>query len=361
MDPSNINIIFNTSKTPLSDSSGNSITSCTLGNNNTNNNEFTPVGSYKNPVSWTEMIIVLVLNLFFIITFLFSEGLGWFVFYLSIVISIVYYIYVLAVFDYSYQHLLDNSNEYENPWYLMWIFVGNIFFYVVLFLCGISIFENKAFIIILSEIVIWGGLLLFCINDAYRYLLHKHLLLDVFQSMGVGKKPTPPPPIPTGPPPPEDEVFNITGNHFTYDDAKAVCKSYDAKLATYEQIEQAYQQGAEWVSYGWSEGQYAYFPLQKETWTKMNQDDPENVNGKIRPGISGGYFANPNILFGANCFGKKPKPRSQDLNHILPGLPPKKPGDIALDKKVDFYKQNATPILGFNSDQWFSSDTKKTQ
>jgi hypothetical protein len=66
--------------------------------------------------------------------------------------------------------------------------------------------------------------------------------------------------------PSNSEVFHVSKNKYTYDDAKAICKSYNSKLATYEQIENAYKDGAEWCSYGWSENQMTLFPTQKETW-----------------------------------------------------------------------------------------------
>ena len=34
------------------------------------------------------------------------------------------------------------------------------------------------------------------------------------------------------------QVFNIPGNYYSYDNAKALCKAYGAELATYDQIEQ---------------------------------------------------------------------------------------------------------------------------
>ena len=42
------------------------------------------------------------------------------------------------------------------------------------------------------------------------------------------------------------EVFHISDNKFTYDDAAAVCAAYDSQLATLEQILDAYNHGAEW-------------------------------------------------------------------------------------------------------------------
>ena len=65
---------------------------------------------------------------------------------------------------------------------------------------------------------------------------------------------------------PKNEVFNISNNLYTYDDAQAICSVYGAQLATYDQVEEAYKDGAEWCNYGWSENQMAFFPTQKSTW-----------------------------------------------------------------------------------------------
>ena len=62
------------------------------------------------------------------------------------------------------------------------------------------------------------------------------------------------------------QVFHIPGNKYTFDNADALCQAYGAKLANYDEIEQAYKNGAEWCSYGWSEGQMAYFPTQNRYW-----------------------------------------------------------------------------------------------
>jgi len=67
----------------------------------------------------------------------------------------------------------------------------------------------------------------------------------------------------------QDEVFNISNNLYTYEDAGIACEALGAQLANYDQIEESYENGAEWTSYGWSEGQHAYFPTQKKTWEKL--------------------------------------------------------------------------------------------
>ena len=55
------------------------------------------------------------------------------------------------------------------------------------------------------------------------------------------------------------EVFHVSDNKFTYDDAAAVCAAYDSELATLEQILDAYNHGAEWCGYGWSAGGMALY------------------------------------------------------------------------------------------------------
>jgi hypothetical protein len=155
----------------------------------------------------------------------------------------------------------------------------------------------------------------------------------------------------------KDEVFNISNNLYTYDDAQAICTSYGAKLANYDQIEDAYKNGAEWCNYGWSDGQMAYFPTQKSTWSTL-QNTNKNKNDCGRPGINGGFFANPFIKFGVNCFGKKPNPNDNELarmNELNNKIYPKNPKDSIIDKKVEFWKENANKLLvlnSFNKKEW---------
>ena len=156
-----------------------------------------------------------------------------------------------------------------------------------------------------------------------------------------------------------DEVFNISNNLYTYDDAQAVCAAYGARLATYDQIEDAYENGADWCNYGWSDGQMAFFPTQKETWSKL-QKNPKRKNDCGRPGVNGGYMANPYLKFGINCYGKRPDPTQADLNNMaanakIDTVVPKTEEEIQLDKKVKFWKENADKLLNvnsFNREKW---------
>lgn len=150
------------------------------------------------------------------------------------------------------------------------------------------------------------------------------------------------------------QVFNIPGNYYTYDNAKALCKAYDAELATYDQIEKAYNNGAEWCNYGWSANQLALFPTQKKTYDNL-QTIPGHENDCGRPGVNGGYIANQNVRFGVNCYGLKPKMGSEEEELMKTASPyPETVEDIAFQKKVDFMKSNLDEILvsPFNYSNW---------
>jgi len=115
------------------------------------------------------------------------------------------------------------------------------------------------------------------------------------------------PPATGGGPLVGSEVFHIADKSFTYDESEAVCAAYESTLASLEQVIEAYNSGAEWCSYGWSAGSMALYPTQKATWEALQREvDPAKRTGCGRPGVNGGYF-DPNLKFGVNCFGFKPK------------------------------------------------------
>jgi hypothetical protein len=152
------------------------------------------------------------------------------------------------------------------------------------------------------------------------------------------------------------QVFNIPGNYYSYDNAKAICQAYGADLATYDQIEKAYDNGAEWCNYGWSENQLALFPTQKQTYNHL-QTIPGHENNCGRAGINGGYIANPKVKFGVNCYGNKPKITSEEEELMKTTSPyPETAKDIAFQKRVDFWKNKVDNILvsPFNHNRWGS-------
>jgi hypothetical protein len=150
------------------------------------------------------------------------------------------------------------------------------------------------------------------------------------------------------------QVFNIPGNYYSYNDAKALCAAYGAELAPYDKIEKAYNNGAEWCNYGWSANQLALFPTQPKTYDNL-QTIPGHENDCGRPGINGGYIANPNVRFGVNCYGYKPRMTNEEEELMKTTTPyPETAEDIAFQKKVDAMKKNLENILvsPFNYNSW---------
>ena len=150
------------------------------------------------------------------------------------------------------------------------------------------------------------------------------------------------------------QVFNIPGNDYVYRDAKALCTAYGSRLATYKEVEESYNEGGEWCNYGWSDGQMALFPTQQKTFDGLQKiEGHENDCG--RPGVNGGYMANPALKFGVNCFGYKPRINSAE-EELMANEPlyPKTLKDVAMENRVNYWKDKLATILvsPFNSSSW---------
>lgn len=152
-----------------------------------------------------------------------------------------------------------------------------------------------------------------------------------------------------------NEVFHVTDNKYTFDDAKAICKAYGGRLATIKEMQKAYRKGANWCSYGWSDGQMALYPTQYERWEEL-QKIKGHEHDCGRPGLNGGYIANPNVRFGANCYGKKRSPnryeKRQMKNRPLYPLTNK---EIRFNRQVQDWrsKLNELTLSPFNNTKWF--------
>lgn len=151
----------------------------------------------------------------------------------------------------------------------------------------------------------------------------------------------------------QKEVFHIGNQDYTYEQSKCKCESYGAKLATKAQLTDAYNKGAHWCSYGWTDGQSAYYPVQQCEWDKMdeiNQRLPENERTYCGiPGINGGYFPNPELKFGVNCYGVKPKGEVHQAK--APYCPPMNFCKLESNFQSS-HKLDTDEITPFNSEQW---------
>lgn len=150
------------------------------------------------------------------------------------------------------------------------------------------------------------------------------------------------------------EVFNISRNIYTFNDAAAVCAAVGGELATYDQVKAAYDDGADWCNYGWVKGQMAVYPTQKKTWEKLQKGAAEFRNACGQPGVNGGYFDNPELRFGVNCYGVKPaKKASDDLLDSQVALP-QSPAELEFEKQVQRFRDqmDAATVLPFHKGKW---------
>jgi hypothetical protein len=156
-------------------------------------------------------------------------------------------------------------------------------------------------------------------------------------------------------PPTGNEVFNVAQNKFTYYDAEPLCNALGAELATYEQVKDAWSNGADWCNYGWVKGQMAVYPTQKQTYDKlqMGPADQRNVCGTV--GLNGGYFDNPEFKYGVNCYGQKPTQSAHDEAMLMAeGKAPKTPAALKVDELKAEYKDQADSLFikPFNDTKW---------
>ena len=135
------------------------------------------------------------------------------------------------------------------------------------------------------------------------------------------------------------EVFNVARNLYKFEDAEPLCRAFGAELATFDQVKNAYKAGADWCNYGWSKGQMALFPTQKETYEKLQQGPASQRESCGIPGVNGGYFPNADQRFGVNCYGSRPAKSALDER-----LQYEEQSDTAFDREVNKFKAELDTI-----------------
>ena len=121
------------------------------------------------------------------------------------------------------------------------------------------------------------------------------------------------------------EVFWVGPNKYTFKEAKAVCEKLGSRLASEEEVNRAHKLGANWCDYGWIDGQKAFFIVQEDFHKLMDCKKKPNSSNPCgnKPGVHGGKMFNPDLKYGATCFGFKPpktekqKKREEEYNKIL--------------------------------------------
>ena len=98
----------------------------------------------------------------------------------------------------------------------------------------------------------------------------------------------------------------------------------------------------------------ALYPTQKDHFEKLQKIDGHQ-NDCGRPGINGGYIGNPNVRFGVNCFGKRPKQRDVDKRRMEnTDLFPKTREEIEFEKKIAGWKEKIPEMVisPYKYEQW---------
>ena len=216
------------------------------------------------------------------------------------------------------------------------------------------------------EVFMWAVFILLLLLNGMSYMFNMNVtasLSNLFSSVPeidvmVKQEEGQPSLMPSPPPVPElrteKQVFHIPGNLYGYEDSKAMCKAYGARLATYSEMEDAYEKGGDWCSFGWSDAQMAFYPTQVAKYEAL-QKIPGHEHDCGRPGINGGYIANPNVKFGVNCYGYKPKITQQEAADMAesPLYPPTQ-SEINFEKRVRAWRRKLPKlaVAPFNHDNW---------
>ena len=308
---------------------------------------------------------------------------------IDIVLALMIIIYLFQGYYYLDQSDKDNILGYtiqwtetwlNDPWSLFEVIWFTIIFFLMVYLLKVPMDKDvKPVLVHLVEHKIWIIYATFAIIFFFKYilqipivtLLFNNGLVNYFKNVppfssdspgifedieqdiyGTSASSTTQDVVLTGAPSPAncepvDQVFNVSNNVYTYEEAQKVCTAFDASLASYDQIETSYKNGGEWCNYGWSEGQMAYFPTQKGTWEKL-QNNPNTKHACGRPGINGGFIDNPYIKFGANCYGKKPpKPSGWEPSNYYEQCDVTNPEEEEMEKM-----RNQAKLNSFNNKKW---------
>ena len=102
----------------------------------------------------------------------------------------------------------------------------------------------------------------------------------------------------------------------------------------------------------------ALFPTQYKHWERL-QKIKGHENDCGRPGVNGGYIDNPNVRFGVNCYGHRPKitPLETEIMEATPDYPITRQQQ-KFNRRVEYWKERIQDILvsPFSPNSWSQSD-----
>jgi len=279
----------------------------------------------------------------------------------------------VASYDENNRDIIGFLNVYRVKMILLLVFV--ILIYVVIFSllnnASVSNPERKPYIFVI-EVVMWIVLVVIIVLNV-RYYNDKDFSFDqIFRNLfsentpelevnvhrgedgssGNGSSGNSSRDVPKrkGEEKRKGEVFHLRKNIFDYNEAKEACGLLNSRLATYDEIENAYSNGANWCSYGWSDDQMVLFPTQREYLNQLKQF-PGHEHDCGRVGINGGYVQNKHAKFGVNCYGKKPYATDKDKEYLSKyKLSGSVPDDLL--EKLRKEKEKDFLVTPFNKEKW---------
>jgi len=141
----------------------------------------------------------------------------------------------------------EGNNEYQQGTAFFGVFTGIVFLFIII-LGGVDYFYGTT------------------IYASVKNLFTNTPEIDITLDQRTNKdQPVSPAPLNVS----SEQVLNIPGNYYGYEDAKSLCTAYGARLAIYDEVENAYKDGVEWCNYGWLENKLVLFPPQKLTYDKL--------------------------------------------------------------------------------------------
>jgi len=141
------------------------------------------------------------------------------------------------------------------------------------------------------------------------------------------------------------EVYLVANNIFQREDSQKVCKAFfNADVATMKQLEEGYNNGANWCNYGWTAEGKAFYPLQK------SENNPRCFGER---GMNGGTMENTsNIMLGVMCYGEKPDENHMTVDKLFTDSSMAQNDLQILDAYRKRLNLEGVKIAPFNSEKW---------
>jgi hypothetical protein len=155
---------------------------------------------------------------------------------------------------------------------------------------------------------------------------------------------------------PKKEVYLVSNNIFSKSEVPKVCQGlFNGTVATKEQLNESYNNGANWCNYGWDNNGEAYYPL---------QDNTNNSSCEGSKGLNGGKMPNDNIKLGALCYGVKPEDgKYSNLTKIKQDSSFSEGDLLMLENYRKKLANGGIKITPFNNNSWsrwnYKNDTLK--